>query len=58
MHFEKDGYMPGDVVRVVIEVDNSECQADIDGLKIAIVNTIGLRSNNNFTSDNYTIFSK
>jgi len=34
------------------------CQADIDGLNISINNTVGLRSSDGSTADNYVVFSK
>jgi len=46
------------MVRLFIEIDNSMCQADIDGLNISINNTVGLRSSDGSTADNYVVFSK
>jgi hypothetical protein len=46
------------MVRVIVEIDNSMCQADIEGLNIAINNTVGLRSSDGSTSDSFKIYSK
>lgn len=58
VHFEKDGYIPGEMVRVIVEIDNSMCEADIEGLHIAINNTVGLRSSDGSTADSFNIFNK
>jgi hypothetical protein len=58
VHFEKDGYMQNEDVRMIIEVDNSQCTVDITAINISVTNTVGLRSNQSSTSDTYTVFSK
>lgn len=45
-------------MRIIVEIDNSECQAAIEGLNITIMNTISLRSPNDSCSDSYPVFSK
>lgn len=58
MHFEKDGYMPGDMVQSVIEVDNSKCDADMPKINIAVSFTVTMKSQGAQTADNGTVFSK
>lgn len=43
VHFEKDGYTPGELVEMVMEIDNSNCKADIPTIKIGINSTISMR---------------
>lgn len=50
--------MQNEDVRMIIEVDNSQCTADITGIYIGVTNTVGLRSNQSSTSDTYNVFSK
>lgn len=58
MHFEKDGYTPGDLVQMLIEIDNSRCQANIQTITIAVTNQVTLRSRGSATGDSRTVFSK
>lgn len=58
VHFEKDGYMPGELVQMVIEVDNSQCTADIPTIGIGISNTVSMKSNGAGTADHGTIIGK
>ena len=46
------------MVRVIVEIDNSMCEADIEGLHISITNTVGLRSSDGSTADSFAVFSK
>lgn len=43
---------------MIVEIDNSMCEADIEGLNIAINNTVGLRSSDGSTTDSFNIFSR
>lgn len=58
MHFEKDGYAPGELVQMIMEIDNSNCKADIPTINIGIYNTVSMRSNQAQTSDHGTVFTK
>jgi hypothetical protein len=46
------------MVQMIIEVDNQYCSADVPTIDIAITNVVGMRSNQNSTSDSRTMFSK
>lgn len=50
--------MPGQMVQMIIEVDNQYCSADVPTIDIAVTNVVGMRSNQNSTSDSRTMFSK
>lgn len=50
--------MPGEQVRMIIEIDNSNCSADVSGIHIGVINTVGLRSSGGSTSDRIHVFSK
>lgn len=50
--------MPGDLVQMVLEVDNSQCTADIPTINIGIYNTVTMTSNGASTSDHGTIITK
>jgi hypothetical protein len=50
--------MPGELVQMVIEIDNSRCEANINWVNIGIQNTVTLRSNGSSTSDFKSIFQK
>lgn len=50
--------MQNEDVRMIIEVDNSQCTADITAINMSVTNTVGLRSNASSTSDTYNVFSK
>jgi dihydroorotate dehydrogenase len=58
VHFEKDGYTPGEQVRMIIEIDNTNCEVDVTSLNISVTNTVGLRSSQGSTSDTHHVFSK
>ncbi len=50
--------MPGELVQMVIEVDNSMCTANLNSITIGIDNTVSMRSSGSSTSDRIPIFSK
>ena len=58
MSFEKDGYMPGEMVNMLIEIDNTNCTVDINSITISVTNNVTLRSRGHSTSDHYTVYSK
>lgn len=58
IHFEKDGYMPGELVQMIMEVDNTYCDVDIPTISITVTNLVTMRSQGQSTSDSGTIFSK
>jgi hypothetical protein len=58
VHFEKDGYMQNEDVRMIIEIDNSQCKANIKGVDIAVVNTVTLRAGSASDTDTYNVFTK
>jgi hypothetical protein len=58
MYFAKDGYQPGELVQIVIEVDNSQCKANVKTLTISVNNTVSMRSQGSGTSDHRSVFSK
>lgn len=59
MSFAKDGYQPGELVQMIIEIDNSQCTANINTITITVANTVTLRSGQGaFTSDSRTLFTK
>jgi hypothetical protein len=58
MSFEKDGYSPGEMVQMIIELDNTQCTANINSIYIKVTNSVTLRSQGRATGDNYTIFTK
>lgn len=41
-----------------MEIDNSNCKADIPTINVGIYNTVSMRSNASSTSDHGTIFTK
>jgi hypothetical protein len=43
---------------MIIEVDNTACQANINTISIAVTNHITMRSQGRATGDHYTIFHK
>lgn len=51
VHFEKDGYMPGEEVRVIVEVDNSLCTADISSIWVSVDYTVRMEAEGSSTSD-------
>jgi len=50
--------MPGELVQMIIEVDNSLCKANLNNISIGISNTVTMRSSGNSTTDHISIFSK
>ena len=58
MSFEKDGYVPGDLVQMIIEVDNTMCTVNINTITISVTNHVTMRSQGRSTGDHYTIFRK
>lgn len=58
MSFGKDGFMPGEMVQMIIEVDNTNCTANINTISISVTNHVTLRSQGRSTGDSRTIFSK
>lgn len=58
MHFEKDGFMPGDTVQSVLEIDNSLCAADMPTIRLSVDYTVSMKSDGASTADHGTIFSK
>jgi len=59
MSFAKDGYTPGELVQMIIEVDNTNCTANITTMSIMVTNTVSLRSaNGHGTTDSRTLFNK
>ena len=58
IHFEKDGYMPGELVQMVIEVDNTNCDANINYINISINKSVTMRSGGAATSDGGSIYRK
>ena len=59
MSFAKDGFAPGELVQMIIEVDNSQCKVDVTTLSIKVTNQVTLRSNSGAsTADSRTIFAK
>lgn len=58
IQFEKDGYMPGELVQMVIEVDNTNCEANINWINVNINKSVTMRSNGASTGDGGSIFSK
>ena len=58
MSFEKDGYSPGELVQMIIEIDNTQCTANIKSISISVNNVVTLRSQGSSTSDSRTFYSK
>jgi hypothetical protein len=50
--------MPGELVQMVIEVDNTECEANINWINVSVNNVVNMRSQGESTSDHRTIFKK
>lgn len=45
VHFEKDGYAPGEMVQMIMEIDNTNCTVAIPSININIQNLVQMRSN-------------
>jgi hypothetical protein len=59
MSFAKDGYTPGELVQMIIEIDNSQCTANVNTISITVTNQVTLRSGQGAqTSDSRTLFTK
>jgi len=58
MSFAKDGYTPGELVQMIIEVDNTNCTANISTISITVSNQVTMRSQGHSTSDSSIVFSK
>ena len=59
MSFAKDGYTPGELVQMIIEVDNSQCTANINTISITVTNQVTLRSGTGAqTCDSRTFLNK
>lgn len=50
--------MPGELVQMIIEVDNSMCTANLTSIRVGISNTVTMRSSGSSTSDHIPVFSK
>lgn len=50
--------MPGELVQMVIEVDNTQCEANINWINVSISKTVTMRSSGASTSDGGSIFHK
>jgi hypothetical protein len=58
MSFAKDGYIPGEMVQMMIEIDNSACTANVNTISISVNNQVTLRSQGHSTTDSRSFFSK
>lgn len=58
VHFEKDGYVPGELVQMIMEIDNSNCKANIPTITVGIYNSVVMRSNGAQTSDGGAVVTK
>lgn len=58
MSFAKDGFMPGEMVQMIIEVDNSQCSANVKTISISVTNQVTMRSQGHSTSVPRTFFTK
>jgi hypothetical protein len=58
MSFAKDGYTPGELVQMIIEIDNTICNANVNTISISVNNQVTLRSQGHSTSDSRTFYSK
>ena len=58
MIYSKDGFQPGEMVALVIEVDNTQCQANVKSISIAVNNRVTLKSQGHSTSDHRRFFHK
>lgn len=50
--------MPGEDVRMIIEVDNTNCTVPITSINMNVSNTVGLRSTESSTADRHHVFGK
>ena len=58
MTYSKDGFTPGEMVGMAIEVDNTQCAANIKSITVSVNNIVTLRSQGRSTSDSRRFFSK
>lgn len=58
MSFAKDGYTPGEAVQMLIELDNTNCKANVSTISITVTNHVSLRSQGRATGDTKNLFSK
>lgn len=58
VHFEKDGYMPGELVQMIMEIDNTLCSADISSIWVSIDYTVTMKSQGSSTADNGNVYKK
>lgn len=58
MSFEKDGYAPGELVNLIIEIDNSQCSANVKTINVSVSNQVTLRSQGHATGSSSTVFAK
>ena len=58
MSFAKDGYTPGELVQMIIEVDNTMCTVNINTISISVTNHVTMRSQGHSTGDSQTLFHK
>jgi hypothetical protein len=58
MSFAKDGFTPGELVQLIIEIDNTACTANINTISISVNNQVTLRSQGHSTSDSKSFFNK
>lgn len=50
--------MPGEMVQMIIEVDNSQCTANVKTISIAVTNQVTMRSQGHSTTVPKTFFTK
>ena len=50
--------MPGELVQIIMEVDNTYCDVDIPDISITVNNVVTMRSDGHSTSDSFTLFNK
>ena len=43
---------------MVIEIDNSNCEANINWINVSVTNVVSMKASGHSTSDNKTIFQK
>lgn len=58
MAFSKDGFTPGELVQMIIELDNTACTANINSISIRVTNHVTMRSQGASTGDSRTLFHK
>ena len=50
--------MPGEMVKLILEVDNSQCEANIQSIRISVTNEVTMRSQGASTTSHIAVFSK